>query len=302
MAKSEMDNEVLKELRALRTQLNVLNEMVRKNSNSVNVVVRFLAGFLDISRSKLVDILTEAQANITTVQPNDNINMSQPLIIENGYPSTQIKLMMELLKMCSSYNPRETSICPIDPLNIPLTSLQTQASHISPIPVTQHKIDLEQHSTVPNQTMFKDSASSVNDNRSEEKPKSIHNVSVNNRRKEEEELRRKYRNKYRYMNIGDLSERKRKAQEQTHIHCKNPITDLNNINILNNYQSDINKDEKESLEFDEPFIKIDRYDCTTSPATSKAKINFTSAKRKSINVSKVNKLKDKNLNLQRSKK
>lgn len=50
MSKSDINNEVLKELRELRSQLNVLNEMVRKNSNSVNVVVRFLAvSLLDCS-------------------------------------------------------------------------------------------------------------------------------------------------------------------------------------------------------------------------------------------------------------
>lgn len=217
----------------------------------------------------MVDILTEAQANVTTVQPSENLKTSQPLINENGYPSAQINLMMELFKMCTSYSARGTSICPIDPLSIPVASLQTQASHISPIPVIQHDNDLEQNSIVPEQTKFEDSASSVSDSRSEEKPKPICNVDINNRRKEEEELRRKYRNKYRYM--GELSERKRKAQVQSNNCCKKLSTEQNGIKIPNNYQSFMNKDEKKSSEINKPLNISERFDYPTSPATSKSK-------------------------------
>ncbi|XP_050422197.1 actin-related protein 8-like [Adelges cooleyi] len=342
MILSQMQNDI----QSLQCDSHVMKEMIRKNSNSVNVSIRLLAGSLNISRTKLVDILTEAEANLKTVKSGDvfdldmnPMHLHQPQRSENGCScSHQQNFMMEMYKMMMSmFNPRKPC-CPMDPIDIPLATSHAQAPHISPIPVSQHNNNTEHCADVTDAPNLKnpqtpcnntnDNTNGIDNDTTSNDTISVDTISngtsivdtisngtsivgntstsvdinsVNNnsnlrpilqdaleakiRYKEKEELRRKYSNKYRYMDKVQLNKPKPLVQEQNIVE-NNDLTDEQKAvyKISNFYTISKLKERKRHLTIEPRIIlsKLEDFRTATPTETSNSILLDNEYSRRSI--------------------
>ncbi|VVC45254.1 Hypothetical protein CINCED_3A001652 [Cinara cedri] len=207
-----MDSKVIELLEAIKSVLNLIvlrqqydGEIIQKSGNSINIIIQLLAGILRLKTPDLTAILKKGDGVMHCLRPFEDSNYESLDLNSNKYPINHLRsMLLDLVKTIDSMNKVTQSgqgSGSLSLLNIPSTSSQADTSHILTNAIKNNIIpNVQLNVDVPKTTI------------SEKKITPVITKNYNNKYKEDEEanvLRRRYRNKYRYLphKYGTLNSR-----------------------------------------------------------------------------------------------
>ncbi|XP_025424205.1 uncharacterized protein LOC112693381 isoform X2 [Sipha flava] len=272
------------QMNAIAIMLRTIDDTLRKSANSISLIVRMVSGMIDLSSSDLGKLLLENNALLGHVQLNPDWNSE--LSPFAGYPPMHaLKLMLtELIQIIDKHR--------LDNFKIPSEIVPITAPSVSCITKNTIVSSQNESSTVlpvmTEETSMLSNTSSQNNNSevlpiiSQESnmvsPSSnitpLHNSIISNLKNKNEEdegaLRRKYKNKYRYLNVSKALS----TEPKKHIICRdssyipepyrNPIFDNVKAVKITNYRT--NKSVIKPLSFIHPRVVINSIDVANCAA------------------------------------